>query len=1145
MVYKKILKSFLASLFIFQITNFDNNIFAKGYFNNLDKLKLETKLRQNLLSQQDKEVLEKTEESLEKAISLYNEGKYKEAISLAQQAVDIRKEKLGDSTLALAKAFNILGKAYFFDEDFDRAESFFIKALEIRKKILGQEHTDIAEVLNNLGLLYEGKREYEKAEELYLKALEMRKKLLGEEHLDTILIISNLGQLYELKNSFEKAESLYIKALEVRKKLLGEEHIDVAESLNYLGLFYYEVGKFSQAEPLLNKALEINKKLLGEEHLKTANIMNNLANLYLRKGKYLQAKPLLVKVLEINRKLFKDGHSNLATVLNNMAGFYVVTGQYSQAEVLYKEALELNKKILGEENLDVAFLLNELGVLYSKIGEYNESEKFLTKALEMRRKFLPENNPFIASSLNNLAVLYEIKGDDKNIESLYLKAIDIYKQVLGEESNSTVTTEISLAVLYAKKGEFEKAEKYYLKAIKVYKQRLGEQHPFIANVFNLLGSLYEANQNYLSAEEFLVKALEMRKNIFGEDNVTYAISLSKLASFYINRKEYVKAESLLVKALEIRQKKLGETHPLTIDLLQTLVLLRLSTREYDQALKYSKEASDFRERELSKTLSIGSERQKQAYLEKYKGELNLALSLHLQALPENSLACKLALEQIFRRKGRAIDAINQNIETLRQRAKPEDVILLDNLSEKKKLFSNLTILGIGRRDPEEYKEQLKLLEKEIEELEYKISINSEEFSTQTQIVTLENIKQALDKDSLLIEFISYNLISPQENVFKGKHYAVYILNNQGEIYWADLGQAKPIDNLVDELRIKLRDKSSSIDKEVKPLAKKLNELVFKPIEKFLVENKRLLIAPDSKLNLIPFASLVDKNNKYLVEKYKISYLNSGRDLLRLKVKIASKESPVIIGNPDFGPIPKEINSIDENNIFSKLAFKPLVQTEIEVRTIKNLFPEAKLFLHKKASSETLSQVNSPKILHIATHGFFLAESNLNNKDLSGTRVLDIVGSENIANLQKNNLKNPLLRSGLALAGANIKDNNGLGIFTALKTTALNLWGTKLVVLSACDTGLGEIKNGDGIYGLRRSLVLAGSETQLISLWPVSDKATRDLMIGYYKKLKANIGRSDSLRLTQLNMLRSHTYSHPFYWGSFISSGEWANLAGKR
>jgi CHAT domain-containing protein len=206
-----------------------------------------------------------------------------------------------------------------------------------------------------------------------------------------------------------------------------------------------------------------------------------------------------------------------------------------------------------------------------------------------------------------------------------------------------------------------------------------------------------------------------------------------------------------------------------------------------------------------------------------------------------------------------------------------------------------------------------------------------------------------------------------------------------------------------------------------------------------------------------------------------------------------------------------------------------------------LLPEATLLTKRQASKAALGEVRSPWLLHIATHGFFL-------EDLKMTPTGQALGddpSRLLKQVRKSGvgIENPLLRSGLALAGANEQKKEDNGILTALEMTGLNLWGTKLVVLSACDTGVGEIRNGDGVHGLRRALVLAGSETQVMSLWPVSDRWTRELMVAYYGGLRRGEGRGEALRQVQLGMHKDVKRGHPYYWAGFIQSGEWANLRG--
>ena len=214
--------------------------------------------------------------------------------------------------------------------------------------------------------------------------------------------------------------------------------------------------------------------------------------------------------------------------------------------------------------------------------------------------------------------------------------------------------------------------------------------------------------------------------------------------------------------------------------------------------------------------------------------------------------------------------------------------------------------------------------------------------------------------------------------------------------------------------------------------------------------------------------------------------------------------------------------------------------------MKTILPDATILTQGQASKATLKEIAAPKILHIATHGFFLEDVVMNptteGRGLSIRRAPP--GEPDAPPMGR--VENPLLRAGLAMAGANLRNGGeNINVLTALEVSGLNLWGTKLVVLSACDTGVGEIKNGQGVYGLRRALVLAGSETQVMSLWSVSDTGTRDLMIAYYKALQAGQGRSEALRQVQLRMLAGKDHHHPYFWASFIQSGEWANLDGKR
>jgi CHAT domain-containing protein len=357
------------------------------------------------------------------------------------------------------------------------------------------------------------------------------------------------------------------------------------------------------------------------------------------------------------------------------------------------------------------------------------------------------------------------------------------------------------------------------------------------------------------------------------------------------------------------------------------------------------------------------------------------------------------------------------------------------------------------------------------------------------------------------------------------------------VRWKDLGDARQIDEEIDAYRQALRDPRRG---DVRQLARELDEKLMQPVRSMGMEARHLILSPDGEQNLLPFEALVDEQGHYLIQNYSISYVTTGRDLLRMQIPRTARSEPVVVANPSFGEPP--LVQVARQGM-SSVYFAPLAGTAEEARELKSLFPEAKVLTGSQANKRELERVASPTILHIATHGFFL-ENPVNapedKKPVNPTKR-DVRGIH--ATLKT---ENPLLRSGLALAGANLdQDDNEDGILTALEASSLNLWGTKLVTLSACDTGIGEVKNGEGVYGLRRAFIIAGAETVVMSLWPISDSVTRDLMSSYYRGLREGLGRGEALRRAQLAMLNRKGHELPFYWASFIQVGEWANLDGKR
>ena len=338
------------------------------------------------------------------------------------------------------------------------------------------------------------------------------------------------------------------------------------------------------------------------------------------------------------------------------------------------------------------------------------------------------------------------------------------------------------------------------------------------------------------------------------------------------------------------------------------------------------------------------------------------------------------------------------------------------------------------------------------------------------------MQAAIPPDSALIEFASYRPFNAKaakdDEAYGQRRYVAYVLRRKGEIEWKELGEAKAINTAIETLRNTLRNPRRG---DVKRPARAVDAKVFQPLRPLLGDMTRLLISPDGLLNLIPFAALVDERGRYVVERYSISYLTSGRDLLRLQVARESKGGPLVVAAPDFGggslvkasrlkkqqkdALAGEVKAESARYAIRDLYFPPLPDAAQEGEALRSLLSGATLLTKRQATKTALSQMRSPRLLHIATHGFFLKDQNLTSADQRGAEALTDDPERALQRLERSGVRveSPLLRSGLALAGANESNEDDNGILTALEVTGLNLWGTKLVALSACDTGVGEVK----------------------------------------------------------------------------------------
>jgi CHAT domain-containing protein/tetratricopeptide (TPR) repeat protein len=963
--------------------------------------------------------------------------------------------------------------------DYTNALSLAEQALAIRERTLEADDLAVADVLHLVALLYDDRHEYLKAEAPNRRALAIREARLGPDHPDVALSLYNLAWLAKVRQDFAESEALYKRTLDIQERSLGPDHRAVMATLNDMAVLFNQRGDYDAALALHQRVLAARERTVGADDPAVALSLNNLARTQELRGQYAEAEALLRRSVSIYERSRGPDHPETAYALDGLARILSIEGNYADAEPLLQRALTIREARLGPEHTEVATSLNNLAVLYRDLGNYDRAVPLLLRDLAITEKKLGDAHAFLAPTLTNLAGIYAVQGQTDQAEAAYRRALFVQERALG-------ATHASVGITLNRLGQF------------------------------LLQTQPPAS---LDAEPLFERARSILETAFGPDHPAMAASLNGLAAIAARRGDRDRAVAHVRRALAIRELALGPNH---FEVAESLERLATLTRVDDTAgaIALLSRAYDIRERHLDRNLPMGSERQKLGYLRLFADDTDEALTL-ARLIPADPRAIRLAVTTALRRKGRALDATADTVGTLRLRAAPADRALFDRVSRARAELAAWTMRGPAGGSAAVYRARLRRLEAASDQAESDLGARSAAYRAQSHPVTLEAIQAAIPAEAVLLEFVTHRPMAPPG----APRYVAFALHRDGDPRMVDLGSTAAIDRAMGAWRTALTEPHRDDERR---LAREVDARVMAPVRAAINGARQLLIAPDGSLNLVPFGALVDEHDRRQIERFDLSYLTSGRDLLRLREAASSRSASVVVAAPAFGdpavatdPSVGSSSSprVDESRMF----FGPLPGAADEVRALRPLLPGATFLVSDQATEAALRRLTGPRVLHIATHGFFLDSDQ-----------------------HASSSANPLLRSGLALTGANQgRQGNDDGVLTALEAASLDLWGTKLVVLSACDTGVGEVRQGDGVHGLRRAFVVAGAESQLLSLWPVSDRSTRDLMVAYYASLTRGVGRAAALRAAQLQALRHREQGHPFYWAGFIQSGEWANLDGRR
>ncbi|MDH5649993.1 MAG: tetratricopeptide repeat protein [Gammaproteobacteria bacterium] len=908
-------------------------------------------------------------------------------------------------------------------------------------------------------------------------------------------------------------------------------------------------GKYPEAVRIGKKVLAIYEKSLGPEYPSTATSANNLAYLYQKMGDYARAKLLYQRVLSTRENFLGPKHPDTATSLNNLASLYYSMGRYDDAEPLFKRALAIWEKALGPDHPDTAQSLNNVALLYANIGRYDDAEPLHKRSLAIREKALGPDHPDTAQSLNNLASLYSDIGRYADAELLYKRSLAINEKSLGRNHPSTGTSLNKLAGLYYSVGRYAEAEPLYIRSLDILRKSLGPNHPSTGTSLNNLAVLYYSVGSYAEAEPLYIRSLDILRKSLGPDHFSTALNLNNLGELYRVMGRYDTAEPLFKSSLAILEKSLGPDHPYTVICLNRLAILIGTADSAADSLQLFQRGNRAQNRIMQTVFRISNEKEKLAFVEKSAWGYEATLSLVHRKLQDNQKALYIALDLVLSRKGIVLDAETRQREAIAKTLGQETKNLWVELSSRSSYLAKLLQSKPKNLTSEQYKSKLEEVQERIGVLEGILASESALVAEELEQreVTTKKLAKRMPKEGVLVEFVKIQEFDWDNGKWVDtERYLAFILHPDERIELMDLGDAEKLELDLKAMLAQLTDIPSNKRQANSQLnaANQLYTMLWSPLKKSIGNAETIIICPDGALNLIPFGALRGTDGKYLVESKTITYVTSGRDLVR-SAKIKPESDLFLAANPMFDKVAKantgketSYRGVTRSRNFA-MNFDPLPGTSLEAKAIPPLLPgkAQQVMTGANATEEAVLNTHRPKVLHLATHGFFLEDQP--EIELSDNRIM---GFDNKPKLPRG-YENPLLRSGLAFAGANHanKEESGLdGLLTALEVSGMDLHGTDLVTLSACETGVGEVKTGEGVYGLRRAFALAGARNLLMSLWPVADQITADQMKRFYTLYGKGVNPSEALREAQLETIaklrKEYGVAPPSLWAPFIMQG---------
>ncbi len=789
----------------------------------------------------------------------------------------------------------------------------------------------------------------------------------------------------------------------------------------------------------------------------------------------------------------------------NQGLLYTTMGRYTQAVESTVKALDLRKAKFGEKNIGIASSLNNYGVLQYDLGHYNEADRTLINAATIIESNAGKQIMQYAIVENNRAMLLQAVGRFQEADEVLKGAIAITEKLSDAKSNNNLKFLSNQALLYQQMGKYTEAEAIY----KSMEKRLGKNNPDYASMLSSQAALYMAMGKEDNVEDLLKRSSAIYKTSFGDGSPAYARSVSDLGNFYRYKGRNAEAEPLLDKALSIREKTLGINHPHYVQSQEDLAILYWKKKEMEKAYAAYRKVMDKSIDFINHYFPPMSEAEKTKYWDVLSPRFQRFYNFAIEASATNTAVLQDLYDFQMATKALLLSSTNKikrNILASGNKALIKDYkAWLDQKETLARLYA------YSKDDLKEQNINLDSIERSANATEKRLSETSKEFQAgySTQKISYKQIKDLLLPTEAVVEIIRITQFD-QKFTAEAK-YAALILTKEAALpkliildngLQLDTRYAKFYRNAIQQ---RIADEHSY-------------QQYWARIEPAIAGKKVVYLSPDGVYNQINLNTLKLATG-FAINKYDFITVGNSKDLFAIKgqKKPAPAKKATLVGFPDYG----------------STSVAALPGTKVEIDNINRMLKTAGYvptqFTQKTATEANLKSVKSPALLHIATHGYFLQD-------------VEISGSGFGVHME-NATENPLLRSGLLLSGAgktvtgkaepNLQSNDN-GILTAYEAMNLDLEGTDLIVLSACETGLGELKAGEGVYGLQRAFQVAGANALIMSLWKVDDAATQQLMTNFYTNWLKSGNKQTAFKQAQLQLMTK--YKDPYYWGAFVMMG---------